>query len=120
MQTEVDTLVARLRAEQLAGPAGVRYNSEGRSWGWGNAVVGRRNAIAPPLDIVHDAESESAYAEFTLGAAYEGPPGMVHGGVSALLLDQIMGGTLPHAGTDIVEVLSHLVAREYHDLRLDP
>ncbi|WP_370289404.1 PaaI family thioesterase [Nocardioides sp.] len=97
VEAEVATLVARLRASQLPGPAGVRYNSEGRSWGWGNAVVGRRNAVAPPLTIVHpDAGSDPgapSYAEVVLGAAYEGPPGMVHGGVSALLLDQIMGET---------------------------
>ncbi|WP_238408296.1 PaaI family thioesterase [Pimelobacter simplex] len=92
VQAEVDALVARLRAAQLPGPAGVRYNSEGRSWNWGNAVVGRGNAIAPPVDIVHDGFG-SAHAEMTLGAAYEGPPGMVHGGVSALMLDQIMGET---------------------------
>jgi acyl-coenzyme A thioesterase PaaI-like protein len=92
LRAEVEALTARLRAAQLPGPAGVRYNSEGRSWNWGNAVVGRGNAVAPPVDITHD-EFGSAYAELTLGAAYEGPPGMVHGGVSALLLDQIMGET---------------------------
>jgi acyl-coenzyme A thioesterase PaaI-like protein len=92
VRAEVEALTARLRAAQLPGPAGVRYNSEGRSWNWGNAVVGRGNAVAPPVDITHD-EFGSAYAELTLGAAYEGPPGMVHGGVSALLLDQIMGET---------------------------
>ncbi|MBM7516097.1 PaaI family thioesterase [Nocardioides nitrophenolicus] len=92
VRAEVDDLVARLRSAQLPGPAGVRYNSAGRSWNWGNAVVGRGNAIAPPVDIVHD-EFGAATAEMTLGAAYEGPPGMVHGGVSALMLDQIMGET---------------------------
>ncbi|MBM9459531.1 PaaI family thioesterase [Nocardioides sp. zg-536] len=89
----VDALVARLRTEQRPGPAGVRYNSEGRSWSWGNAVVGHGNAIAPPLAIDHDTERGRSRAEVVLGAAYEGPPGMVHGGVSALLLDQIMGET---------------------------
>ena len=92
VRDEVAALVARLRAQQLDGPAGVHYNSEGRSWNWGNAVVGRGNAVAPPVEIVHP-EFGRAYAEMTLGAAYEGPPGMVHGGVSALLLDQIMGET---------------------------
>nr|MDT0666531.1 PaaI family thioesterase [Micromonospora sp. DSM 115978] len=29
----------------------------------------------------------------TLGLGYEGPPGYVHGGVSAMLLDQILGDT---------------------------
>ena len=92
VRAEVEALAARLRVAQLPGPAGVRYNSEGHSWNWGNAVVGRGNAVAPPVEITHD-EFGSAHAELTLGAAYEGPPGMVHGGVSALLLDQIMGET---------------------------
>jgi hypothetical protein len=92
VQAEVEGLVARLRARQLEGPAGVRYNSEARAWNWGNAVVGKRNAIAPPLQIVHD-PSGVVHADVVLGAAYEGPPGLVHGGVSALLLDQVMGET---------------------------
>ncbi|WP_435771760.1 PaaI family thioesterase [Nocardioides sp. SYSU DS0651] len=92
VRDEVDALVARLRAAQLPGPAGVRYNAEGRSWNWGNAVVGQRNPVAPPLEIVHTGSGE-AHADVVLGAAYEGPPGMVHGGVAALLLDQIMGET---------------------------
>jgi acyl-coenzyme A thioesterase PaaI-like protein len=32
-----------------------------------------------------------AVADFHLGAVYEGPPGLVHGGVVALLLDQLLG-----------------------------
>ena len=32
-----------------------------------------------------------ASADFHLGAAYEGPPGLVHGGVAALILDQVLG-----------------------------
>ena len=32
-----------------------------------------------------------ASADFHLGAAYEGPPGLVHGGVAALVLDQMLG-----------------------------
>lgn len=84
-------LVDRLRAAQLPGPAGVRYNAEMRAWNWGNAVVGAANAIAPPLDVVHG--PSGCHADVVLGAAYEGPPGLVHGGVSAMLLDHIMGVT---------------------------
>ena len=29
--------------------------------------------------------------DFRLGAAYEGPPGHVHGGVAALILDHVLG-----------------------------
>lgn len=89
---EVQATTRRLRSSQLPGAAGVRFNHEGRSWGWGNAVVGLRNPLAPPLDIVHD-PSGLASADFFLGAAYEGPPGLVHGGISALLMDQVMGET---------------------------
>jgi hypothetical protein len=84
VRDEVDALVTRLRGAHLDGPAGVHYNAEGRSWNWGNAVVGQRNPVAPPLEIVHDGAG-SAHADVVLGAAYEGPPGMVHGGVAALL-----------------------------------
>jgi acyl-coenzyme A thioesterase PaaI-like protein len=43
-----------------------------------------------PLHIERSDEGR-AWASFRLGAVYEGPPGMVHGGVSALLLDQLLG-----------------------------
>ncbi len=33
----------------------------------------------------------TARADFYLGAAYEGPPGHVHGGVSAMVLDHVLG-----------------------------
>lgn len=99
-RAEVEAVVARLRKQQMPGPAGVRYNSEARAWNWGNAAVGARNAIAPPLEITH-AESGLAHASVTLGAAYEGPPGLVHGGVTALLLDHIMGETAAAAFTRV-------------------
>lgn len=57
---------------------------------WANPVVGLRNAIAPPMVVQQD-ESGRRWAEFTLGQAYEGPPGWVHGGVCALVLDQMLG-----------------------------
>ncbi|MFF4239271.1 PaaI family thioesterase [Actinomadura geliboluensis] len=91
VRDELAALVDRLRAAQLPGPAGIRYNSEMRAWNWGNAVVGAANAIAPPLDVVHG--PSGCHADVVLGAAYEGPPGLVHGGVSAMLLDHIMGVT---------------------------
>ncbi|MBZ5739186.1 PaaI family thioesterase [Nocardioides mangrovi] len=97
---EVEALVERLRVDQRDGTPGVRFNSEGYAWNWGNAVVGLGNAIAPPLGIVHEAPGR-ARAEVHLGAAYEGPPGLVHGGVSAMLLDHIMGETAANGFTRI-------------------
>ena len=33
----------------------------------------------------------ACWAEFNLGLAYEGPPGLVHGGICALVLDHLLG-----------------------------
>jgi acyl-coenzyme A thioesterase PaaI-like protein len=87
---EIDALVARLRARQRPGAFGIPYGATGRSRPWGNAAIGLRNAVAPPLHVVREPDG-SVWAEFTLGAAYEGPPGHVHGGMAALVLDHVMG-----------------------------
>ena len=89
-QAEIEAVTKRLRERQLAGSYGVRFNAAGQGRAWGNAVVGLRNPVAPPLVVEHD-DSGRAWADFRLGAAYEGPPGLVHGGVSALILDQLLG-----------------------------
>ena len=89
-QTEIEGIVARLRRSQLPGPYGVRFTSEGRGRPWGNSVVGLRNAIAPPL-VIDRENTGRVWCDFHLGAAYEGPPGLVHGGVAALILDQLLG-----------------------------
>ncbi len=88
----VENATALLKPTMIDGYSGVHYNESGRSWSWGNAAIGLRNAVAPPMHVEHVANDET-HAEVLLGAAYEGPPGMVHGGVSALLLDHIMGVT---------------------------
>jgi acyl-coenzyme A thioesterase PaaI-like protein len=67
----------------------LRHADTGRPVVWANPVVGLRNAVAPPLTIHSD--DGRCWSEFTLGAAYEGPPGWVHGGICALVLDQILG-----------------------------
>jgi hypothetical protein len=52
-------------------------------------VVGPLNAIAPPLVFTFDGERMSGRG--TLPAPYTGPPGTVHGGVVALVLDELLG-----------------------------
>ncbi|MGY1823878.1 PaaI family thioesterase [Geodermatophilus sp. SYSU D00079] len=61
-----------------------------------NPVSGVGSAIAPPLSIRRT--DEGVVAEATLGMAYEGPPGYVHGGVSSLLMDQLLGSAAIAAG----------------------
>jgi acyl-coenzyme A thioesterase PaaI-like protein len=88
-KAEIDAATARLRSEQLDGPFGIRFTTDGDQMPWGNVVIGVRNPIAPPL-VVEQSES-GVFTDFHLGAAYEGPPGHVHGGVAALVLDHILG-----------------------------
>ena len=91
----------RLQVRQASGPYGIRFDDEGHGRPWGNAVVGLRNPVAPPLDVRREKLGEQrgrAWAKFRLGAAYEGPPGLVHGGVSALILDQMLGEACGAAG----------------------
>lgn len=92
----LEAALALLGKDVDAEPYGVRYSSSGVTRAWGNAVVGVRNPIAPPLSVVSDEDGVSA--EFELSAAYEGPPGLVHGGVSALILDQLLGEAAAAAG----------------------
>jgi acyl-coenzyme A thioesterase PaaI-like protein len=54
-------------------------------------VTGLRNAISPPLDMRFDGERVRARTAFDL--RYAGPPGSMHGGVAALVLDELLGTT---------------------------
>lgn len=53
-------------------------------------VTGPENAIAPPLPLSGQQDG-SISGTTTLGMPYQGPPGLVHGGISALLLDHTLG-----------------------------
>jgi acyl-coenzyme A thioesterase PaaI-like protein len=88
-KSEIDAATARLRSKQVDGPFGIRFTTDGDQMPWGNVVIGVRNPVAPPL-VVEQSEG-GAFTDFRLGAAYEGPPGHVHGGVAALVLDHILG-----------------------------
>ena len=90
VKRDIDAAVSRLRERQIDGAFGVRVATDGQGISWGNAVIGVRNALAPPVHTHRD-ESGQVSADFHLGAAYEGPPGHVHGGVSALILDHLLG-----------------------------
>lgn len=63
-----------------------------------NPVSGPENAIAPPLHL-HVTDDGAVTGVTTLGLPYQGPPGHVHGGVSALLLDHALGVANHAAGT---------------------
>ncbi|HZC09156.1 MAG TPA: PaaI family thioesterase [Mycobacterium sp.] len=87
IQAATDALRSRQRDETQI----VRYAVGGRPVVWSNAVIGLRNPIAPPLTIHHSEDGTQCWSDFTLSGAYEGPPGLVHGGVCALVLDHVLG-----------------------------
>jgi acyl-coenzyme A thioesterase PaaI-like protein len=95
---DIKAATARLRSRQCDGPFGVRYTTGGDRMAWGNPVIGIRNPIAPPLAIER-APDGGVFTDFHLGAAYEGPPGHVHGGVSALVLDHVLGEMAANAAS---------------------
>lgn len=94
----IDELTALLEAERIPGNFGLDLTRDGHVRAYGNAVVGLRNPIAVPLQIAHDPAGRAS-AEFHLGALYEGPPGCVHGGVIALILDQVSGEAAAAGGS---------------------
>jgi acyl-coenzyme A thioesterase PaaI-like protein len=89
--TAIEAVTDMLRCEQADRPVRFqRHEITGRPVVWSNPVIGLRNPLAPPLTVHHDSDGR-CWSEFTLGSVYEGPPGLVHGGISAMILDQLLG-----------------------------
>jgi hypothetical protein len=61
-----------------------------------NPVIGAGNPIAPPMRIEVGADGAEGWC--TLGHAYEGPPMYGHGGMSAMLIDQLLGHAAAASG----------------------
>jgi acyl-coenzyme A thioesterase PaaI-like protein len=59
-------------------------------------MLGRANPLAPPIELW--AEGDVMHGRATFGAAYEGPPGSVHGGYVAAAFDEVLGSTQSLAG----------------------
>lgn len=92
VQNKIDWATEQLSTALMPGSFGVRQTSDGQSRASGNVVIGVRNPVAPPL-VVHHEPDGAVHTDFVLGAAYEGPPSHVHGGVCALILDHVLGAT---------------------------
>jgi acyl-coenzyme A thioesterase PaaI-like protein len=97
VKNKIDWAAEQLSSSLMPGSFGVQQTSDGQSTALGNVVIGARNPVAPPLVVHHDADG-LVWADFVLGAAYEGPPGHVHGGVCALILDHVLGATAHQPG----------------------
>jgi uncharacterized protein (TIGR00369 family) len=88
---EVAELAARLGARRRSGPLRFEVDPADGSLSQPHSpITGRANPLAPPIAIATRPEG-TARAEFVLGAGYEGPPGAVHGGICAAILDHLLG-----------------------------
>ena len=54
-------------------------------------IVGLSNAVAPPLEFTVDPVARLARGRGRFGAAYEGAPGLLHGGILAAAFDELLG-----------------------------
>jgi uncharacterized protein (TIGR00369 family) len=86
---EIGNLAARLGPQRRPGPPGPAAGGAERRRPQ-SLVTGEANPVAPPIKIA-TTPAGTARAEFILGPVYEGPPGAVHGGICAAILDSLLG-----------------------------
>lgn len=94
--TQLADLTGRLRRMRRTLPW-PEVGPEGEIRNLGNAVTGICNPYAPPL-VIEPAPGGGVRAEVRFGPVHAGPPGAVHGGVSAMVLDHLLGQAAALAG----------------------
>lgn len=62
-------------------------------------ITGHANPMAPPASLTVDPEADLVRGEVLFGAAFEGAPGIVHGGFVAAVLDEALGLACIFSGT---------------------
>lgn len=87
--------LVRELADRIEAAATPHPPAEYGSWGVpehiaSNPVIGSRNPAAPPLEPVVFPDG-TVRADLSLGVEFQGPPGCVHGGVVAMLFDEMLG-----------------------------
>ncbi|MEU8797002.1 PaaI family thioesterase [Spirillospora sp. NPDC048819] len=95
---EIEALTARLAVERRGAPPYVASSEGIMERHTANPVNGTLNPFAPPVDLEVTPDG-AVRAEFTLSPLFEGPPSYVHGGVSAMVLDQALGMAAAVSGT---------------------
>ncbi len=84
----VDGVTASLGGDQLSDGVGYRPRSHD-DYLPRSPVVGDASPLSPRLDW--EVVDGRVFATGRFGAAYEGPPGYVHGGMVALAFDEVLG-----------------------------
>jgi acyl-coenzyme A thioesterase PaaI-like protein len=62
-------------------------------------IVGLANPIAPPLTLRLDLAANVVRGTATFGAAHEGAPGLLHGGLLAAAFDELLGYATSFSGS---------------------
>ncbi|WP_336211389.1 PaaI family thioesterase [Nonomuraea sp. LPB2021202275-12-8] len=94
---ELRALTDRLDAAGRTAPHPFEIAPDGSVRTLGNAVIGAGNPFAFPLVVERLAEG-GVRAAVTFRPLHEGPPGAVHGGISAMVLDHLLGQAAAAAG----------------------
>jgi acyl-coenzyme A thioesterase PaaI-like protein len=88
----IEAATAVLTGPRAAGTDGLRRTSPNRNHGDylpRSPIVGESSPLAPP--IAWEWVPPRIVGHVVFGAAYEGPPGYVHGGIIALAFDEMLG-----------------------------
>lgn len=65
-------------------------------------LSGTMNPLAPPISYEYDADDLTVVGRCTMHVGYQGPPGRVHGGHVAAILDDVLGRTRYFTGRHCV------------------
>lgn len=98
ISAEVAALNERLAVARRPKPPVATMDPSGLIRHPASPVTGNVNPIAPPIEMIAQPDG-TVRTEFTLSSVYEGPPGLVHGGISALILDHLLGAAAAANGT---------------------
>jgi acyl-coenzyme A thioesterase PaaI-like protein len=88
----IEAATALLAGPRAVTPEGLRRTSRDRDHGDylpRSPIVGESSPLAPP--IAWEWVPPRILGRVVFGAAYEGPPGYVHGGIIALAFDEMLG-----------------------------
>jgi acyl-coenzyme A thioesterase PaaI-like protein len=98
LERYAEHLAAHPRLRRLEGFAETATSGDVAAFFDQSPVIGLSNPLAPPISVRRTGDlTAEAHARF--GAAYEGPPGCVHGGWVAASFDEVLGFVQSLAGS---------------------
>jgi acyl-coenzyme A thioesterase PaaI-like protein len=89
VERAAELLASQPHGRSYAGVAEGSMSGDSRTFVDFSPLAGRSNPLAPPLVI--ELLDDRVIGRGSFGAAYEGPPGCVHGGFIAAAFDEVLG-----------------------------